>query len=351
MPQLTFTRFIAAIFIVIFHFGRNIAPFNNSTISQWVGMAPAGVSYFFLLSGFILTFAYDNETKKPINKKQYYLSRLARIYPIYILALAVLTVFLLLTKQTVSIKALFLQATLFQAWFPNYAATLNIPSWSLSVEAFFYLLFPVLLASLKRVTKAWLLLMTGLLFWLISLFIYYYGINNFPSTSGLYHHLLNYNPLLHLNSFVLGIVACLLFKRINKPISGAWSISLMLIPMAFIMALIIKHAPILHYNNNGLLAPLLAIFLTGLASDRTKLSKFLSLRPFVLLGEISYSIYILQVPIHAWWDGTLNLWLISYPLLNFFGFFILLIIISWLSFEFIEKPIRGYIKKYNNKTI
>ena len=176
MPQLTFTRFIAAILIVLFHFGRNTTPFNNTAISSIIGLAPAGVSYFFLLSGFILSSVYYKKSEE-INKKQYYLKRFVRIYPVYLLALIILIGFLLLTKQVVDIKAVFLQIFLLQAWFPGFIKTLNIPSWSLSVEAFFYLLFPFLIANLKQIRKKWLLISIGLSFWFLSLAVYYYGLN------------------------------------------------------------------------------------------------------------------------------------------------------------------------------
>lgn len=286
MPQLTFTRFIAAILIVLFHFGRNTAPFNNPTISPLIGLAPAGVSYFFLLSGFILSSVYYKNTED-LNRKQYYLKRFVRIYPVYLLALLILISFLFLTNQFIDFKAVFLQIFLLQAWFPNFIQTLNIPSWSLSVEIFFYLLFPFLIANLKQIRKKWLLILISLSFWFLSLVIYYYGLN-----SGLAINFFNYNPLLHLNSFVLGIVSYLLFKEL-KPISTAQSLIYTFFPLIFIAVLLFFHTPILHYNNNGLLAPLFAIFLFGLASDKSFLSKFLSFKPLIVLREISYSIYIL----------------------------------------------------------
>jgi peptidoglycan/LPS O-acetylase OafA/YrhL len=56
--QITFTRFFAALSIVVFHFGKNISPFNESSIKILFLQAHIGVSYFFLLSGFIMILAY-----------------------------------------------------------------------------------------------------------------------------------------------------------------------------------------------------------------------------------------------------------------------------------------------------
>jgi peptidoglycan/LPS O-acetylase OafA/YrhL len=337
MPQLTFTRFIAAILIVLFHFGQNTSLSTNPIIN----LATAGVSYFFLLSGFILSSVYYKNTEN-LNKKQYYLKRFVRIYPVYILALLILISFIFLTKQTIDFKAVFLQIFLLQSWFPDFVKTLNIPSWSLSVEVFFYLLFPFLINSLKQIRKKWLITLIGLIIWFLSLIIYYYGLN-----SGLFINFFNYNPLLHLNSFILGIISYLLFKEL-KPISPIRSLFCTFSPLIIIALLLIIQAPILHYNNNGLLAPLFAIFLFGLASDQSYLSKFLSFRPFIILGEISYAIYILQVPLYAWWDAVSNRYLNNYQNLQLSGFIILLIVVSWISFKLIEEPIRKYLKQKIN---
>ena len=236
------------------------------------------------------------------------------------------------------IKSVFLQIFLLQAWFPGFIKTLNIPSWSLSVEAFFYLLFPFLIANLKQIRKKWLLISIGLSFWFLSLAVYYYGLN-----SGLDINLLNYNPLLHLNSFILGIVSYILFKE-SKPVSAKLSLFLAFSPLITIAILLFVHAPILHYHNNGLLAPLFAVSLFGLASDKSYLSKFLSFKPLIILGEISYGIYILQVPLYAWWDAISNRYLINFQNLQLPGFIILLIFVSWISFRLIEGPIRQYMK-------
>ena len=70
-----------------------------------------------------------------------------------------------------------------------------------------------------------------------------------------------------------------------------------------------------------------------------------------MLGEISYGIYILQVPLYAWWDAVANRYLINYQNLQLPGFIFLLICASWISFKFIEEPIRQYIKNKLSKNV
>ena len=88
IEQLTFTRFLAAISIVIFHYGDQIFLFNNKYVQFIFGQANIGVSYFFILSGFVMIIAYNTNSK--INFFQYLKNRLARIYPVYLFAIFLL---------------------------------------------------------------------------------------------------------------------------------------------------------------------------------------------------------------------------------------------------------------------
>ena len=104
--QLTFTRFFAAISIVIFHFGKNISPFNDSTIKVLFSQAHIGVSYFFLLSGFIMILAYKE--KGEIEFIDYIKRRFARIYPVYGLAILLLIVHQLIASHSLNYQGIFL---------------------------------------------------------------------------------------------------------------------------------------------------------------------------------------------------------------------------------------------------
>src|SRR6187402_655450 len=91
IPQLTFTRFIAAICIVILHFGMLVYPFSEPYIFPFVRHLDSLVSYFFVLSGFILVIANSSATKnaQTLDKKKFWINRFARIYPVYLVALVV----------------------------------------------------------------------------------------------------------------------------------------------------------------------------------------------------------------------------------------------------------------------
>ena len=140
LEQLTFTRFLAALSILIFHYGQGIEIFYNQYTTFIFEQANVGVSYFFILSGFVMIIAYGNKEK--IIFWDFLKNRLARIYPIYFLAIILILISKLLKENT---SDLILNLLMIQSWVPSKALTVNFPGWSLSVELFFYALFPFLL--------------------------------------------------------------------------------------------------------------------------------------------------------------------------------------------------------------
>jgi peptidoglycan/LPS O-acetylase OafA/YrhL len=203
---------VAAMTVVFFHFGGNIPYLNREPWSALLRAGNISVSYFFTLSGFIMAIAYYSLENKKLDKTRYAIARFARIYPIYLIGL-LLMVPLVLYSGNNGKRALLLNLGLLQAWFPGYAMTFNSPSWSLSVEMFFYVAFPLLLILFaKRSPK--FLLGGATIFWLASqilhiyLLKYYY--QPYPSPE---HEFVYYYPLLHLNAFVLGMAIGIIFKR------------------------------------------------------------------------------------------------------------------------------------------
>ena len=80
IEQLTFTRFLAAIPIVLFHYSREIFPFNTPALNFWVVNANMGVSYFFILSGFVMAIAYGNRHRDTAESHHYQYGYKATIF-------------------------------------------------------------------------------------------------------------------------------------------------------------------------------------------------------------------------------------------------------------------------------
>ena len=120
-------------------------------------------SYFFILSGFVMVVAYGQ--KKDLNKTLFFKNRLARIYPLYILATILMILFFVLAKIGVDATVVILNIFMLQAWIPSMATAVNAQTWSISVECFFYLLFPFLLQSVYKKFQLKFIVFWGLLLW------------------------------------------------------------------------------------------------------------------------------------------------------------------------------------------
>jgi peptidoglycan/LPS O-acetylase OafA/YrhL len=344
IEQLTFTRFIAAISIVIYHYGNGSFLFNNEMVSFIFKQANIGVSYFFILSGFVMIIAYDNNKK--INFITYLKNRFARVYPVYFLAI-VLTLLIYLFKD-ISYIDLFLNITMLQAWFPDKALTVNYPGWSLSVELFFYISFPILFNyfykdGYKKTTAIFIIL-----FWFLSQLVFHYFLKENSFNLNPYSKLdVYYNPLLHFNEFLIGNLAGLFFLKKLKIKTGNYSIHIIL--LIILLLLFLKFPFGLEYHNGFLsivFVPLIILF----SLNRGILNDILNRKLFIFLGEISFSIYILQRPVwklistHAL-EKYIGLDKVADFTLMFFIRFLILILISLLSFVYFETPVRNKIKK------
>jgi peptidoglycan/LPS O-acetylase OafA/YrhL len=165
IEQLTFTRFIAAVAVVIFHFGREVFPFQHPILQPLVLSANIGVSYFFILSGFVMIIAYNKQPN--IDYKQFYISRIARIFPAFLVSIFLMLIYFFLIGKDVETKNIILQILLIHAWIKEFCLSLNFPSWSLSVEILFYVLFPVLFNFFYKPVKKQRLYSFILLFWIV----------------------------------------------------------------------------------------------------------------------------------------------------------------------------------------
>jgi peptidoglycan/LPS O-acetylase OafA/YrhL len=169
VPQIDGLRFIAIIIVLVFHSGlkafTHVPP--DSSATQWLSAhqpnGSAGVELFFFISGMIISFPFLNHHPPTIQK--FYLRRLYRLEPPYVLTLLMCYIALDVAKikphgaiqfeqQSVPLGASFfaslvyLHGTIFGT-----APRLNPPLWSLEIEVVFYLLAPALLAVYLRLRR------------------------------------------------------------------------------------------------------------------------------------------------------------------------------------------------------
>jgi peptidoglycan/LPS O-acetylase OafA/YrhL len=353
LNALTGLRSFAAVNIVFFHFSN----------PQWFGfLAPvvnagyASVSYFILLSGYVLAYNYAQRARAgKLDIRRFYEARFTRLYPIYILSL-ILAWRMIPQEYASHSHAMFwtgmvLTPLLLQGWIPEIATFGNTPAWTMSAESFYYLLFPWLARwkqpgrvqpLLVRLGGIWLLgLIPGTLYILFNPD----GIAHLDRFStGPWLQALKFTPLPHLASFVFGVVLAELDELILRP--GRLRLMLGVIGFGgtFLLLSLGPHLPyaIMH---DGLLMPLFGCIILGLSGENA-LARALGIRPLVFVGEASYALYLLHF----------NFWNLIHDthVLNRLGVaqfdpwisYVILIAMALLALYLVEKPAQRQLRKW-----
>ncbi|MFF1279931.1 acyltransferase family protein [Streptomyces sp. NPDC058299] len=150
LPSLTGLRWMAALLVFGLHV-HNFGYFGGTggrLVSWGFGAGATGVSFFFLLSGFVLTWS-----ARPGDRAlAFWRRRIARIYPVHLVTLAVALVmaYTLTHQARPTAHQTLANALLLHSWWRPWWQTLNPVSWSLACEAFFYAAFPALILLLRR---------------------------------------------------------------------------------------------------------------------------------------------------------------------------------------------------------
>jgi peptidoglycan/LPS O-acetylase OafA/YrhL len=120
-----------------------------------------------------------------------------------------------------------------------------------------------------------------------------------PVSEGWWLNALKYNPLVRLTEFVIGLSLGLLFLR-NPGVLGRRSHLVALATLGIVLLVLTNSSRVPYpIMNNGLLLGPFALLILALAAGRGFLAGFLSSPAMILLGEASYALYILHVPVHS----------------------------------------------------
>lgn len=347
--QLTFTRFIAALFIVILHFAGNLFIIENDFIKTQRQFLYLGVDYFYVLSGFVMMLAYGD--KNIINKKEYWINRVARVYPLHIFTLSltvIISIFVsinYLQYYNFNLKSFLINALLIQSWIPEYSLSWNVPSWSVSVEMFFYLTFPFIFNLIIKKLSLVKIGVVFFIFWAISqigMSLFYHS-SSYGGYQSLDRYFLFYNPFLHFSTFLIGLWFGKFFKENYTKFSRNYDISILVV---FIVCTILVYLLKDQFLHNGLLAIPFAILITLVALNTGRLTKLFNKKAFVYLGEISFAMYLLQNPVYIALRKIFKTFgLNDNAYLIFFVGLFLLIIASHLTYKYVEIPLKNRIKK------
>ncbi|MFY7651090.1 MAG: acyltransferase family protein [Chitinophagaceae bacterium] len=343
IEQLTFTRFIAAIAIVVFHYGGKLPYLSEGLLGTIFKQANVGVSYFYILSGFVMVVAMQKY--QHLSLFSFLQNRLARMYPVYLLAL--LLVFWLKTPIQFNFITIFNNVIMLQAWWPAQALSYNYPGWSISVEWFFYLLFPFLFNYVYKKYSFRQVAFYVIAWWLLTQVFYLWFLYN-QKPLGIYTVKdAYYYPLLHLNAFLLGNLGGLFY--VQKQASAQKKQFIVPVFLLLFLLVLLLHIPFKYpAYHNGLMCVVFLPLVYFLASGSNAINQFFSKKPFVYLGELSFGIYIYQYPVwlacskFAFFGGRQAFYQSSLPI---FGLQLaILVLVAIISYEFIENPLRKLLR-------
>jgi len=331
-PDIDGLRAIAVLSVLFFHAG--LPPFSGGFV---------GVDIFFVISGYLITgIILADIGKGRFSIATFYERRIRRIFPALYLTIALTVAGALALFTAVDLERFFESLAWLALFASNFyfadnsgyfdaAADQNaiLQTWSLAIEEQFYVLFPLLLALLhkqRRVDVKWAIL--GLALASLAVSIYLVDRDARPaffSTPGRVWELmvgalaaLGLYPHLHGAAIrsaaafvgVLAIAGSLVLLTVDTPFPGAYALPACLGTVAIIWA--------------------------GACGD-TPVNRWLSWRPLVFVGLISYSLYLLHWPILVfakyWNQGDLSIAQTSAAL----G---LAFVAAWLSWRFVETPFR-----------
>lgn len=352
---LTGLRFFAASYVIVFH--TRLAGICDQrglhALGRFFSNGYTAVTLFFMLSGFILAYNYREQVETRRQAFRFWEARFARIWPAYAFSL-LCSSFPAKTVPTPGLMAATL--AMVQAWnplHPEYADAWNFVCWTLSVEAFFYLVFPLLQRGLDRLRQRSLVWALGALL-LAGVLLDSTGHNDSARYGGIFW--LIPAPVIHLPEFFTGMLLGNLFLLVTRLRLGATDrgegilpeggFALFRLPVLTGVGLIWSLTALTTAGAGwiGWAIPGYAMLLYGLATENTLLARFLSTRWLVLGGEISYAMYLLRTPLQAWLIAVP--WLRASTVVNLLYLPLGLIPFSLFSFYVVEGPSRRALRRF-----
>jgi len=315
---LTSLRGLGAILVFLYHL-RIIAPSIVPNLFGIVGHGYLGVDFFFILSGFVLGRAYGERFTQPFDALAYIrflIARVGRIFPLHIMVTALCVVVDWAVGQPHSPLQVLTESSLIHRWgfvHANFNA-INGPAWSISTEWAAYLLFPVFAYLALGSCRGFAV---GLGLGCLSVLCLMASRNGGSLDLALAN---TYQPLIR--CFCEFGIGMLLWRmrglRLNADLLVAAAITTLIV------------TAIARLPDEFCIVPL-AMIILGYGLNRTRMAPELGGRVLYWLGEISFSVYLVHLPLilAVRWFGL--------PKIEFVAAVLILVpVVAWLSYRFIE---------------
>lgn len=345
LPALTGMRFLAAAAVFFFHAmyqGFFASPEVQEGYATVLGRAGhLGVGFFFVLSGFVLTWAARDED----TIGRFWRRRLFKIYPNHVLTFAV--AFILLTwvsEAVVERDTAILNFFLLQAWFPQLEVnnSVNPISWSLSCEVLFYLCFPLLYALIRRIRPqrlwVWAAVVAAIVAVvpLLSLLLPHQPQLPWAPVSENRFWFIYLFPPVRMLDFVFGMLLARLVitgRRLPLGLGGAVALT----TAAYALA---PFVPGEYALVAVMLVPVGLVIAAGAAADAAGAPSWLASPAMVWLGNVSFAFYLwhfLVLTYGAMWLGAG--WGTPAAVAVLVALFGVTLLLSWATYALFEYPI------------
>lgn len=298
LTTLTPLRGIASLLVVIFH-SNYLNTFLPNGYTEFLKNAWLWVDFFFILSGFILCYAYGNSFKANFTKKNYknyILARFARVYPLHLITtlwmFGCAVVFVWLTGESTPVlnpRALPACILLIQSMHSSFSEPpLNNPSWSLSTEWWVYMIFPFLVPFFMKLKQSWWWLVAVCIICFYVFIRYVLGqINHNEPTIAV---MTDFGFFRCLVGFFTGMLLFTLYQN-------GFAFNLFKSDLFFV-AISIGLVLAMHF---GIMDVIIIMFfpfiLIAAAYNQTKIKRILEMKVLQRLGDWSFSIYLVHIPV------------------------------------------------------
>jgi peptidoglycan/LPS O-acetylase OafA/YrhL len=362
LSSLTALRGVAALLVAVFHFEMAAARFVPAAQSMFFEKCYIMVDLFFIMSGFIMLHVYSKDFQERIqgeSLKKFMVARFARVYPLHLFSLLLLVVIVrwltdwgnppILLEQPSDILPNIL---LLHSFGVTKIYSWNIPSWSISAEFAAYLLFPFIALFINKKRAISIILL--ILFVVAAYYAIMYVLprmNPINPAIPVPHNLnttFDYGYIRGIAGFITGLLVYLAYglQSVKKAFSGD--------AVSFVILLAIGAS--LHFAlNDGLTVFLFAMLVLSVAANKGMIAGFCNTRVMQFLGDISYSIYLMQIFLQEPFShgyllpGTVGVGRGKQNIEFFSGlgycliYLILLVLISYMTYRWVERPARKFI--------
>jgi peptidoglycan/LPS O-acetylase OafA/YrhL len=336
-------RFFASLMIVAFHYTYYIA--RHDLFKGYLA-----VDLFFVLSGFVITVAYQTRIDSTRLYGTFIKKRIARLYPLHLLTLLLyLTIALAATRGLLrvdnsakyNLHEFFANLTLTHAWGFAHNFSFNTVSWSISAEFAAYLLFPLILWLMKRGPLSGIIILCGLY---LSAILFATYVVHIPLTQLAWQ----VGVARAVPSFALGVWLRLYLPMISSKLPKSTAIAL----FYFSLVLFISCAIFSLNDYLGMVAAS-ALVMFAAINDNMGHSQFIS-HPFLSQrGELTYSLYMVHPIIASVFISGIFLRIFGTSTIAVYGSisaaFAIAFVLSALCYKYFELPTQRWILQWGQK--